>query len=442
MNGISLSGREAILHPATMPGTIVEKIFASHVVTRNSEGKNVTPTSGEIVECNVDLLMMHEMLGDQIARVVREVGLEKVWDPSKIVTILDHWVPASSEKVAVIHQEYRRFVKQYGIKNDLGMTAGVCHVAVPESGFVKPGMFIVGSDSHTTTYGALNCFSTGIGATDATVVLAKGTNWFKVPETIRVDLTGKLPALSTGKDVALHMLGQFGTEGLNYKSLEVGVQEPAALSMSGRFTIGNLGIEMGAKCVIFEPDKVLEFWLAEHGVIDYKTVSPDPDTGYEREVAIALSRVEPLVAAPPSPSNVKPASELAGKEVDQVFIGSCTNGRLDDLQLAAAVMKGKKIHKRVRCIIIPASRAVYEGALKEGLIEQFVRAGAIVEYPTCGPCMGGHMGLLGPGEVCVSTSNRNFPGRMGAYDAEIYLASPATAMASAVHGRITDPREA
>jgi 3-isopropylmalate/(R)-2-methylmalate dehydratase large subunit len=382
------------------------------------------------------------MLGDQIARIAREAGLKKVWDPSKIVTVLDHWVPASSEKVAIIHQEYRRFVKQHGIKHDLGMTAGVCHVAVPESGFVRPGMFIVGSDSHTTTYGALNCFSTGIGATDATVVLAKGTNWFKVPETIRVELTGKLPQLSTGKDVALHLLGEFGTDGLNYKSMEVSVKEPPSVSVSSRFTIGNMGVEMGSKCVIFEPDKVLDGWLAEHGVSGYKTVSPDPGATYEKTVAVDLPSVEPLVAAPPSPSNVKPVSEVAGKEVDQVFIGSCTNGRLDDLQLAAKILKDKKIHDRVRCIIIPASRAVYEGALKEGLIEQFVKAGAIVEYPTCGPCMGGHMGLLGPGEVCVSTSNRNFPGRMGANDAEIYLASPATAMASAVHGRITDPRGA
>jgi 3-isopropylmalate/(R)-2-methylmalate dehydratase large subunit len=435
MKGINLIGREAILQPATMPGTIVEKIFASHA----AKG---TPVTGEIVECNVDLLMMHEMLGDQITRIAREAGLEKVWDPSKIVTVLDHWVPASSEKVAAIHQEYRRFVKQHGIKHDLGMTAGVCHVVLPESGFVKPGMFIVGSDSHTTTYGALNCFSTGIGATDATVVLAKGTNWFKVPETIRVELVGKMPQLSTGKDIALYLLGKFGTDGLNYKAMEVVVKELASVSISGRFTIGNMGVEMGAKCVIFEPDKALDAWLAEHDVSGYKTVSPDPGALYEKKEVVDLSSIEPLVAAPPSPSNVKPVRELAGKEVDQVFIGSCTNGRLDDLQLAAKILKSKKIHDRVRCIIIPASRAVYESALKEGLIEQFIKAGAIVEYPTCGPCMGGHMGLLGPGEVCLSTSNRNFPGRMGANDAEIYLASPATAMATAVHGKITDPREA
>jgi 3-isopropylmalate/(R)-2-methylmalate dehydratase large subunit len=423
------------MQPSAMPSaTIVEKIFATHVIKG-------TPVSGEIVECKVDLLMMHEMLGDQIARIAREAGIEKVWDPSKIVTVLDHWVPAPSDKVAIIHQEYRRFVKQHGIQNDLGMTAGICHVAVPESGFVKPGMFIVGSDSHTTTYGALNCFSTGIGATDATVILARGSNWFKVPETIRVDLSGKLPPLSTGKDIALHMLGRFGTDGLNYMAMEIGVKEPAGVSISGRFTIGNMGVEMGAKCVIFEPDNLLDDWLANHGVSQYKTVTPDPGAAYERVEMIDLADVEPLIAAPPSPANVKPVSDFAGKEVDQVFIGSCTNGRLDDLQLAASILKGKSIHPRVRCIIIPASRKVYEGALKEGLIEQFVKAGAIVEYPTCGPCMGGHMGLLGPGEVCVSTSNRNFPGRMGASDAEIYLASPATAMAAAVAGKIIDPRE-
>lgn len=421
------------MKPATMPGTIVEKLFASHAV-------NGTPITGEIMECKVDLLMMHEMLGDQISRIAREAGLKKVWDPSKIVTVLDHWVPASSEKVAAIHQEYRRFVKQHGLKNDLGMTAGICHVAVPEGGFIKPGMFIVGSDSHTTTYGALNCFSTGIGATDATVVLARGTNWFKVPETIRVELFGKLPELSTGKDIALHLLGNFGTNGLNYKSLEVHVADPTSVSISGRFSIGNMGVEMGAKCVIFEPDKVLDGWLAAHGVTGYKTVSPDPGANYADRLTVDLAGIEPLIATPPSPANVRPVSEVQGKDVDQVFIGSCTNGRLDDLQLAAKILKGKHIHARVRCIIIPASHAIYQAALKEGIIEQFIKAGAIVEYPTCGPCMGGHMGLLGPGEVCVSTSNRNFPGRMGANDAEIYLASPATAMAAAVTGRIMDPR--
>lgn len=421
-----------------MPGTIVEKIFASHLV----QGENCQATVGEIVECNIDLLMMHEMLGDQIARVAREAGLEKVWDASKIVTILDHWVPASSEKTAIIHQEYRRFVKQHGITNDLGMTAGVCHVAVPESGFIAPGMFVIGSDSHTTTYGALNCFSTGVGATDATIILAKGTNWFKVPPTTRIQLDDALPRLSTAKDVALQMLKTFGTDGMNYKAMEIVVNQPSSISISGRFTIANIGVEMGAKCVVFEPDEVLDTWLADIDVTGYSTVHADDDANYEQTLSIDLNEIEPLIAAPPSPSNVKPASELAGTEVDQVFIGSCTNGRLDDLELAGSILQGKKISPHVRCIIIPASRRVYEAALKEGLIEQFVTAGAILEYPTCGPCMGGHMGLLGPGEVCVSTSNRNFPGRMGANEAEIYLASPATAIAAAIAGKIVDPREA
>jgi homoaconitate hydratase family protein len=422
-----------------MPGTIVEKIFASHLVQGTRDG---TCEVGDIVECNVDLLMMHEMLGDQIARVARDAGLTKIWDPSKIVTILDHWVPAASEKTAIIHQEYRRFVKQFGIVNDLGMTSGICHVAVPESGFISPGMFVIGSDSHTTTYGALNCFSTGVGATDATIILAKGTNWFKVPPTTRIQLAGELQHLSTAKDVALHMLKMYGTEGMNYKAMEIVVNQPASISISGRFTIANIGVEMGAKCAVFEPDDVLDAWLADIGVSGYSTVHPDGDATYEQSSTIELGEIEPLIAAPPSPSNVKPARELAGTEVDQVFIGSCTNGRLDDLELAGRILHGKKINPRLRCIIIPASRRVYEAALKEGLIEQFVAAGAIVEYPTCGPCMGGHMGLLGPGEVCVSTSNRNFPGRMGAKEAQIYLASPATAMATAIAGEIIDPRDA
>nr|MDO8109183.1 3-isopropylmalate dehydratase large subunit [Candidatus Sigynarchaeota archaeon] len=417
-----------------MPGTIVEKLLNNHLVQGTCE-------VGEIVECKVDLLMLHEMLGDQIARIAREAGLTKVWDPAKIVTVLDHWVPAPTEKVAIIHQEYRRFVKDYGLVHDLGINAGVCHVVVPDSGFIKPGMLVVGSDSHTTSYGALNCISTGIGATDATIILAKGTNWFKVPSTIKIELEGKFQQLVTAKDVALHMLKMFGTDGMNYKSMEILVQRPESISISGRFTIANLGVEMGAKCVAFEPDKLLDAWLATIGISGYKTVLPEKKAAYERRESIGLDTIEPLIAVPPSPSNVKPVSEIKNKDVDQVFIGSCTNGRLDDLQLAASILKGNKIHQRVRCIIIPASRQVYETALKEGLIEQFVHAGAIVEYPTCGPCMGGHMGLLGPGEVCVSTSNRNFPGRMGARDAEIYLASPATAMASAITGKITDPRE-
>lgn len=413
---------------------MVEHILQAHLLDGTCE-------PGQIVRCEVDLLMVHEMLGDQIARLAREAGLARVWDPSRVVAILDHWVPAPSENVARIHQEYRWFVEKFGLEHDLGMTAGVCHVAVPDMGFVKPGMLVVGSDSHTTSYGAVNCLSTGLGATDATVVLATGATWFKVPRAERVVFRGALPALSSAKDVALGLLRETGTSGMAYKSMECRVEEPTSISMPGRFTIANLAVEMDAKCAIFEPDVVLENWLGERGIENRNLVRPATGATYERLHDVDLATIEPLVAAPPSPANVIPASEVGDVPVDQVFIGSCTNGRLEDLEQAAKVLRGHAIHRGVRCIVIPASRDVYLAALGRGLIDAFVRAGAIVEYPTCGPCMGGHMGLLGPGETCVSTSNRNFPGRMGAGDARVYLASPATAMASAITGRVTDPRE-
>jgi 3-isopropylmalate/(R)-2-methylmalate dehydratase large subunit len=415
--------------------TIVEKIFQTHLEQGTCE-------PGEIVECNVDLIMVHEMLGDQIARIASEAGLKRVWDPDKVVALLDHYVPPSTEKMAIIHQEYRKFVHDYKILNDLGMATGVCHVVVPERGFVLPGMFVVGSDSHTTTYGALNCFSTGLGATDSTVVLAKGKTWFKVPRSWRIELQGTLQPLVTAKDVALTMLGQYGTDGMNYKSIEIGMERLDTLSVEGRLTVANLGVEMGAKCTIFEADEATTEWLQSHGVDDTVTpVTADPEAVYEGSTTFDLGTIEPVIAVPPSPSNVKPVDEIGTVDVDQVFIGSCTNGRMEDIRLAAKVLGSNMINRNVRCIIIPASREVYLGAMNEGLIDQFVRAGAMVEYPTCGPCMGAQLGILGPNEVCVSTSNRNFPGRMGAASAQIYLASPATAMASAIAGRIVNPKE-
>ncbi|MHA1369196.1 MAG: 3-isopropylmalate dehydratase large subunit [Promethearchaeota archaeon] len=416
-----------------MGRTIAEKILLNHVVGGCCE-------VGEIIECSVDLLILHEMLGDQITRIISEIGLERVYGTSKIVTILDHWVPASSVKVAKIHQECRDFIHNYGITNDLGMTSGICHVAVPEHGFIKPGMLVVGSDSHTTTHGALNCFATGMGATDCTVILAKGTNWFRVPESYMIRLTGEMQSFVCGKDVVLKMLGEYGTCGFAYNSLEVKIQHPKEMDMASRFTIANMAVEMGAKCLIFEFDQLTRNWLSAHGVMNPKPVEADDDAEYKLIDEITLDDIEPMVAMPPLPSNVKPISELGDIMVDQVFIGSCTNGRLVDLEAAARVLGDRRINENVRCVIIPASREIYLKALNAGLIERFVKAGAIVEYPNCGPCMGGHQGILGSGETCVSTTNRNFPGRMGASDAKIFLSSPATAMASAITGKITDPR--
>lgn len=358
-----------------------------------------------------------------------------------MVALIDHWTPAPSIDAAVVHATCRRFVKKYGIKNWLDMREGICHVVLPEKGFVKPGDLVVGSDSHTTTYGALGAFATGMGATDMAIVLATGEIWFKVPSTVKFNVEGKLQPMVMGKDIILHIIGEIGVEGASYKAMEFAGNTIRELSMDARFTLCNMAIEAGGKTGIIEPDEKTLQWIKERARQPFKPVYNDPDAEYEEVIDVDVTNLEPQVAKPPSPENSVPVSEVEGVKIDQAFIGSCTNGRLEDLRIAAKILKGRKVADMVRAIVIPASKEVYLKAMKEGLIEIFLEAGCVVCNPTCGPCIGAHLGLLAPGEVCISSSNRNFVGRMGSKDAKIYLASPATVAASAVTGEITDPRK-
>ena len=417
--------------------SISDQIFAQHAGKKKVE-------SGEFIECDIDLVMVHEQLGGRIAPEYAKLNQSKIWDPAKVFFILDHWVPPPDVRAAKMHQVANNFAQKYKFKWNMGQNLGICHQVLPELGFSQPGNLIVGSDSHTTTYGAFNCLSTGIGATDVSVVFSTGRLWFKVPETIRISFEGSLAPKSMGKDVALSLLNKFRTDGAIYQGFEFGGTGLENLSIAGRMSIANMVVEMGAKCGIFESDQLLQQWLNAHTHPSYtspnsKIITPKKDSNYCRNISINLEDIPPLVAKPYSPDNVVPVEELGHIEIDEAFLGSCTNGRLEDLRVAAQIVKGKTVKTSVKFIIIPASRQIYLDALREGLIEVFVRAGGVVEYPSCGPCIGGHMGVLGPNEICVSTSNRNFKGRMGHPDSQSYLASPAVVAASALRGYITIP---
>ena len=385
--------------------------------------------------------MVHEQLGGRIHKEYEKLGLEKVWDPNKIFFILDHWVPAPTVSAAQMHQDCRNFAKKFGFIHNIGIDKGICHQVLPEMGFARPGMLIVGSDSHTTTYGAFNCLSTGIGATDVSVVFATGNLWFKVPETFRVNLLGQLKRGVMSKDFILTFIGDISTKGAIYKSLEFHGEGAELLSIDSRMTISNMVVEAGAKFGIFLPDIKLDQWLKPRIKAQFKPIYPDIDAEYEKEFEYNLADIEPVVAKPSKPDNIAYVNELGDIEIDQAFLGSCTNGRMEDLRIAAQILKGRKISPNTRLIVTPASKEIYMNALSEGLINIFLDAGAIFTHSTCGACIGGHLGVLGPNEICVSSTNRNFVGRMGASDSKIYLASPATVAASALKGKITDPRE-
>ncbi len=417
-----------------MRKTIAEKILLEH-----SDLKEISP--GQFVECNIDLLMVHEQLGGRIHKEYEKLGIDYVWDPNKIFFILDHWVPAPTISAAQMHQDCRAFAKKYKFIHNMGMDKGICHQVLPEMGFSRPGMLIVGSDSHTTTYGAFNCLSTGIGATDVSVVFATGNLWFKVPESFKIKLSGELQRGVMSKDFILTLIGDISTKGAIYKSLEFHGEGAKSLSIDGRMTISNMIVEAGAKFGVFLPDKKLEKWLKNRTNEPYKFLTPDDGAVYEKTFEYNLSEITPAVAKPSSPGNLAKIEEVEGIEIDQAFIGSCTNGRMEDLRIAAKILKGKKIHPKTRLIIIPASKEIFKKALKEELIEIFIEAGAVVGNSTCGPCIGGQLGVLGADEICISSTNRNFMGRMGDPSSEVYLASPATIAASALGGKITDPRE-
>ena len=418
---------------------ISEKILA-----RASGKDKVSP--GEIVDAKVDIVMVHDLTGPLAVKSFRKIGVKKVWDKEKIVIILDHQIPANSIQTAELHKMLRVFAGEQGINNfyDVGQDGGVCHQVMPEKGFVKPGALIVGADSHTCTYGAFGAFATGIGSTEAAAVFATGKIWLKVPEAIKVNVKGHFQKSVTAKDLILSVIGKIGVDGATYKSVEFTGPTIRNMSIGGRMTLCNMAVEMGAKNGIVEPDEeTLEFLerRISEDLESFESLKSDADESYERVVNFDVSGLEPQVAFPPSVDDVKPVSKAAGIKIDQAFIGSCTNGRLEDLRLAAGILKGKKVKDGVRMLVIPASQEVYLQALREGLIEILIEAGGSVSNPTCGPCLGGHLGILASDEICVSSSNRNFIGRMGSPEASVYLASPATVAASAITGRITDPRQ-
>jgi homoaconitate hydratase family protein len=414
---------------------ITEKILA-----KASNKKFVTP--GEIVDTNVDVLMTHDLTGPLAVEAFKKIGLKKVWNNKKVVIILDHQIPAESIKAAELHKTMRQFAKEQNISiYDVGR-GGICHQVMPEQGHVTPGSVIVGSDSHTCTYGAFGAFSTGIGSTEAAAVMATGKIWFKVPQTIKIVVNGHFSEYVTPKDLILNIIGQLGVDGAIYKNVEFTGPTIQNMSIAGRMAVCNMAVEMGAKNGIVEPDNLTKEYLQQRvsSLPNFDSLKSDKDAQYERVVEFDVSKMEPQVACPSSVDNVKPLSEISDVPIDQAFIGSCTNGRLEDLQLAAQIMKGKKIKDGVRALIIPASQEIYKQALTEGLIDIFTDAGAIFCASACGPCLGGHIGLLAAGETCVSTSNRNFIGRMGSTQANVYLASPAIVAASAIAGKIVNPK--
>ena len=416
---------------------ITEKILAK------ASGKK-TVHSGEIVDANVDMVMVHDLTGPLAVEAFKKIGVQKVWDNQKVVVILDHQVPAESVKAAELHKTMRQFAKDQKLRiYDVGR-GGICHQVMPEKGHVVPGTVIVGADSHTCTHGAFGAFATGIGSTEAAAVFATGKIWLKVPEAIKVNVTGQFQKYVTPKDLILSIIGRMGVDGAIYKSAEFTGPTIKSMSMAGRMTLCNMAVEMGAKNGIVEPDETTRKFLegrTSKTLPNFESLKSDKDAVYEKTVEFDVSKMEPQVACPSSVDNVKPVSEVGNVPIEQAFIGSCTNGRIEDLRLAAQVLKGKRVKDNVRTLVIPASQEVYKQALNEGLLEIFTDAGAIVCGSACGPCLGGHIGLLASGEVCVSTSNRNFIGRMGSTQASVYLASPATVAASAVTGKITDPRK-
>jgi len=411
--------------------------FAQKVLSKAS-GKEAYP--GDVVSAKIDLAMSHENAA-LVLRSFKEIGAKEVWDPEKIVLLFDHRVPANTTKAAEGHQSVRNFVRAEGLPYFYDMREGICHQVLPEKGHVLPGMLIVGTDSHTTTYGALGAFSTGIGATEMAAVWATGELWMKVPQTFRFNLGGKLEDPVTAKDVILHLIGKMGADGCDYRCTEFVGPVVDAMSVSGRMTMCNMSMEMGAKAGVTFPDERTRDYLKGRTSRTWEPVLSDKDADVEKVFDMDLTGLSPQVAYPHSVDNVRPVEEMAGIPVDQAVIGSCTNGRAEDLLAAERILHGSRIPDSVRLIVVPASREVYLWAADSGILASLVRSGAIVTNPGCGPCLGAHQGLLAPGERCIATTNRNFRGRMGSPESEVYLASPATVAASALKGQIADPRE-
>jgi homoaconitate hydratase family protein len=417
------------------PHTVAEKILA-----KKTGERSVTP--GQIVTVRPDHVLMHDNTAAIIGKIGPELARYGVVDADLPVIVIDHVVPAASEKTATNHQKIREFVAKHGITHFFDAGAGICHQVVFEHGLALPGAVILGSDSHTCSYGAVGAFSSGIDRTEAAALLLTGETWLKVPESIKMTFAGHLPSGVYAKDVILQVIGDIGADGAAYCSVEFH-GNIGRFSIDDRFTMANMGVEMGAKAAMFPVDAVTEAFLQSAGgsAGTYTPVWADADACYVRELHYSLSDIPPVVACPHTVDNVKPVTDVEGRAIDQCFIGTCTNGRLSDLRVAADILRGRRVAGTTRLIVLPASWSVYRQALNEGLIGTFVDAGGMILPPGCGPCLGAHQGVLAPGERCLSTANRNFKGRMGCTEAEIYLASPATVAASAVTGVITDPRE-
>jgi len=415
--------------------TISEKILAEH-----SGKKEVS--AGEIINAKVDLVLANDITAPIAIKEFEKLGVKDVFDKEKIALVPDHFTPQKDIKAAEQCKILKDFAHKYKIKNyfEIGRV-GIEHALLPEQGLVLPGDLVIGADSHTCTYGALGAFATGVGSTDAAVAMATGECWFKVPETIKFIYYGKLQPWVSGKDLILYTIGDIGVDGASYMTMEFTGEVIDRMPMSGRLTMCNMAIEAGAKAGIIAPDNITEEYVKVRAKRPYKFYNSDPDAKYAEIKEYDCSKIQPMVACPHLPSNVKPAVELSHIKIDQVVIGSCTNGRLEDLREAAQILKGNKVHPEVRMIIIPATQKIYMDALKEGLIEIFIEAQAVVSPPTCGPCLGGHMGILAKGERAIATTNRNFVGRMGHPESEVYLSSPAVAAASGVLGRIGTPEE-
>lgn len=415
--------------------TMTQKILAKH--TGRAEVK-----AGELIESSLDLVLGNDITAPVAINEFEKAGFTKVFDPAKIALVMDHFTPAKDILAAKQCKQTRTFANKHGITHfyDVG-DAGIEHALLPELGLVGPGEVVVGADSHTCTYGALGCFSTGVGSTDMACAMASGKLWFKVPSAIRFVLKGRCNKWVGGKDVILSIIGMIGVDGARYKSMEFTGEGLSSLSVEDRLCMANMAIEAGGKNGIFEVDDQTRSYLSNRYQKPYEVFSADADAQYDATYEIDLSAIQPVVAMPHLPENIKPVHEADDRAIDQVIIGSCTNGRIEDMRTAAAVLKGRSVKKGVRCIIIPATQAVYRQAMEEGLFTIFLDAGCAISTPTCGPCLGGHMGVLADGERAVSTTNRNFVGRMGHITSEVILAGPAVAAASAVAGRIAQPSD-
>ncbi len=414
--------------------TLAEKILAAH-----SSKDTVSP--GEFIDVRVDLVLSNDVTAPLAIKEFQRLGVGKVFDPEKIVMVPDHFCPNKDIPSAEQAKTMREFAREHDLIYFEVGRMGIEHVLLPEQGLVLPGEVVIGADSHTCTYGALGAFATGMGSTDIAVAMATGELWMKVPPTIKFVYHGKLGKWVGGKDLILYTIGDIGVDGALYSAMEFVGEAIDSLPIDGRFTMANMAIEAGAKAGIFRVDSETQKYVKARARHSYQIYHPDEDAEYARTIEYDVSKIEPQVALPHLPSNVKAVGQLVDIKIDQVVIGSCTNGRLDDLRLAAKVLKGRQVSSELRCIIIPGSQQVYLEALKEGLIETFIKAGAAVSTPTCGPCLGGYMGVLAAGERCVSTTNRNFVGRMGSPQSEVYLANPVVAAASAILGRIASPEE-